>query len=223
MSSGKAKKTESTQGSVLKSKAKISSQIDPQGASQLTEVDREKFLMENTELYTSQKIKLDEEIDKLNGNISKFNKVMVTHKDYTERLTGISQKQRHHKYENIVYLDEKKNPINLNKEIILYKENLDELEKTKLSVFSNDKEGKEHISKYINKEKLSVPAKLTVDSLIELEKNLQKNRINTDKKENTFNAPKFSTIRPPTKGPIRGPKAIIIEIYPNITVASFAE
>ena len=57
MSSGKAKKTESTQGSVLKSKAKISSQIDPQGASQLTEVDREKFLMENTELYTSQKIK----------------------------------------------------------------------------------------------------------------------------------------------------------------------
>ena len=46
-SSEKAKTTESTQESVLKSKSNI---IDPQGASQLTEVNREKFLMENTEL-----------------------------------------------------------------------------------------------------------------------------------------------------------------------------
>ena len=38
MSSEKAKTTESTQESVLKSKAK---KIDPQGASQLTEVNRE--------------------------------------------------------------------------------------------------------------------------------------------------------------------------------------
>ena len=35
---------------------------------------------------------------------------------------------------------------------------------------------------------------------------------NIDKKVNTFIAPKLSVIKPPRKGPIRGPKAIIIEM-----------
>ena len=35
---------------------------------------------------------------------------------------------------------------------------------------------------------------------------------NIDKKVNTFSAPKFSVIQPPRKGPIRGPKAITIEM-----------
>ena len=45
-------------------------------------------------------------------------------------------------------------------------------------------------------------------------KNAKRNIINPniDRKVNMFRAPKFSVIKPPRKGPINGPKAIIIEI-----------
>ena len=45
-------------------------------------------------------------------------------------------------------------------------------------------------------------------------KNATRNIINPniERKVNMFRAPKFSVIKPPRKGPISGPKAIIIEM-----------
>ena len=41
------------------------------------------------------------------------------------------------------------------------------------------------------------------------------------KKTNTCSGPRTSLINPPKNGPTKGPIAIIIEMYPNIMVASF--